>query len=48
MGAQVVQFVAPAPAKRTKPKGRHQYYRLTDGECRNATPGLHGDGNGLY
>ena len=38
----------PAPPRKTKPKGRHPYKRLSAAFVRSAPPGRHCDGNGLY
>ena len=39
---------APAPPRKTKPKGRHPHKALSAAFVRSAPPGRHCDGNGLY
>ena len=39
---------APAPRRKTKPKGRHPHKRLSAAFVRSAPPGRYCDGNGLY
>ena len=40
--------ISPAPARKTKPKGRHPHKALSAAFVRSAPPGKHCDGNGLY
>ena len=39
---------APAPRRKTKPKGHHPHKRLSAAFVRSAPPGRYCDGNGLY